>query len=283
MRMDVVRFPNWQIRLLTSDSDYSTAASSKRPDTKLDSGFANPQHRDNLRSIIFVEHEVSRSDEGTMRAAMKQTLLPMLLAIAFLVPGSAESRGLVVITHGEDITEIGEVVDEHKEAIKAELGGDAKIGFIHEAFGVFWLNIWTWDGQNCIYLNDQYWEVEPEQAATLLGQPDSTLRNPVFYTFPPGLLVLIAIVAIFIPYKVVSSRNENRVKKLFDDPRYQQALKMLASKANATEESGEAPQGNNGFEESVTYLRGEGIDAEEARTNLKLLIDTIVAHQQQVA
>ena len=130
-----------------------------------------------------------------MRSAMKRSLLPMLLTIAFLLTGNAEARGLVIINHGEDIVDIGEVAEEHKESVRTEIGGDAKIGYIHNAFGVFWLNIWTWDGRYCLYLNDQYWELEPEQAATLLGQPDRALRNPLFYTFPPGLLVLIAIVA----------------------------------------------------------------------------------------
>ena len=130
-----------------------------------------------------------------MCSAMKRSLLPMLLAIAFLLPGSAEARGVVVFNHGEDIVDIGEVAEEHKESVRTEIGGDAKIGYIHNAFGVFWLNIWTWDGRYCLYLNDQYWEFEPEQAATLPGQPDRALRNPLLYTFPPGLLVLIAIVA----------------------------------------------------------------------------------------
>jgi hypothetical protein len=33
----------------------------------------------------------------------------------------------------------------------------------------------------------------------------------------------------------------------------------------------------------VTFLQGEGIAPEEARINLGLMIDTIVAHQQQIA
>ena len=92
-----------------------------------------------------------------MCSAMKRSLLPMLLAIAFLFPGSVEAHGFVLVTHGEDIAELGEVADEHKESVRTKVGGDAKIGYNH------------------------------------------------------------------IPYKIVSTRNENRGNKLFDDPRYQQA------------------------------------------------------------
>jgi len=66
-----------------------------------------------------------------MCSAMKRSVLPVLLAIAFLLPGSAEARGFVLVTHGEDIAEIGEVADEHKESVRTKVGGDAKIDYIH--------------------------------------------------------------------------------------------------------------------------------------------------------
>ena len=91
--------------------------------------------------------------------------------------------------------EIGEVPEEHHEAIRTELGGPANVGFVHHAFGLFWLDIWTWDGRFCLYHGDKYWEIDAEQAAVFLGKPIDKLGKPIFYTLPPGLLVLIAIVA----------------------------------------------------------------------------------------
>ena len=107
------------------------------------------------------------------------------------------------------------------------------MGFIHQAFGLFWLDIWTWEGRFCLYRDDQYWEIDAEQAAVLLGKPvDKLFGKPIFYTLPPGLLVLIAIAAIFIPYKIISSRKEKKLEKLFDDSRYQHALKMISDRAD---------------------------------------------------
>jgi len=214
----------------------------------------------------------------------KWALPLLLLGVVLFFSSRAEAGGLIVYHYGEDVVDLGEITEEYKEAVSAEAGGAVKVGYVHNAFGLFWLDIWTWDGRFCIYRGDQYWEIDAEQAAVFLGEPDVHLGNPIFYTFPPGLLVLIALAALFATYKIISARNNKKLQALFEDPHYQHALKMLSDRSGqATETAGESDAGDGGFEQSVQYLRGQGINEEEARKNLALLVDAIVAYQEQKA
>lgn len=216
-----------------------------------------------------------------MRSRTRWAAPLLVVGAVVLIPSKAEA-GAIVYHYGEDVVELGEIAEEHREAMAAELGGQAKVGYIHNAFGLFWLDIWTWDGRYCLYRDTEYWEIDAEQAAALLGTGKA--KKPLFYTFPPGLLVLVGITAIYVPYKIVASRKEKGLQKLFDDPRYQHALKMLSDRNDqATETAGDPSQDDSAFEDSVAYLRGQGIDDEEARRNLAWLINAIVAYQEEQA
>ena len=103
-----------------------------------------------------------------MRSWTKWATFLSILAVFLLLPSQAEGAGLVVYHYGENVKEIGEVTEEHQESIRTELGGPAQVGFIHNAFGLFWLDIWTWDGRFCLYRGEQYWEIDAEQAAVFL-------------------------------------------------------------------------------------------------------------------
>ena len=130
-----------------------------------------------------------------MRTRSHTIALLAIMAAMLLIPTQVEARrGIVVINHGETVKEIGVVADEHVAEVREAIGTVPSVGFVHEGFGLFWLNIWTWNGRYCLYADDQYWELEPEQAATLLGTPEQQLSSPLFYRFPPGLLVLTVIV-----------------------------------------------------------------------------------------
>ena len=103
-----------------------------------------------------------------MHSWTKWAALLVLLGVFLLFPSRAEA-GLIVYHSGEKIKEIGEVTEEHQEGIKTEFGGPVTVGFIHQAFGLFWLDIWTWDGRFCLYRDDQYSEIDGKQAAVLHG------------------------------------------------------------------------------------------------------------------
>jgi hypothetical protein len=200
------------------------------------------------------------------------------------MPSNVEAGGLLVYNHGEDIVEIGNVVEEEKSAVQEATGKDVAVGYIHNAFGLFWLNIWTWDGRFCLYTGDQYWEIEPEQAAMLLNVPVDSLQKPLFYRFPPGLIVLLAIAAFYITSKSLQAVKGKKVQALFEDTRYQRALEMFGERTKERPEVSETDvergtRTEKALEEAVVYLRGEGIPDEEARQNLTTLINVIIASQ----
>jgi hypothetical protein len=90
----------------------------------------------------------------------------MVVAVACLAATEAEARrGFVLINHGDAIEELGPVIEEHRQAIREETGVNSQVGFIHQRFGLFYLDRWTWDGRYCLFSGDQYWESQPEQAA----------------------------------------------------------------------------------------------------------------------
>jgi hypothetical protein len=209
-----------------------------------------------------------------------------VLAATLLIPSQVEARrGIVIINHGEEIKEIGPVADEYVADVREATGTLATVGFIHDGFGIFWLNIWTWNGRYCLYANDQYWELDPEQAATLLGTPEARLSGPFFYRFPPGLLVLIAIVALIGVAKISSLRREKQLEHLFQDERYQRALRLIEDRTTPAIEGSEIVDErsafNQGFEEAVQYLNGEGVPVGQAQKNLVSLIEVIAQSSPQ--
>jgi hypothetical protein len=212
--------------------------------------------------------------------------LVAVLAVAPWIPTQVEAgRGIVVITQGEDIKEIGAVADEYVAEVREVTGTVPTVGFIHEGFGLFWLNVWTWDGRYCLYADDQYWEIEPAQAATLLGIPESQLSSPFFYRVPPGLLVLIAIAILIGIAKVFSLRREKQLEQLFQDERYQRALTLINDRTAATNEGTEIGDEKaafeRGFEEAVQYLNGEGVPVAQAQQNLVSMIEVIAQSSPQ--
>ena len=72
---------------------------------------------------------------------------------------NAEARGLMIVNTGLDVTHVSELNDAAKAELVAE-AQDMKIGYAYERFGVFWLDIWRWDGQLVFYKGDELFEEE---------------------------------------------------------------------------------------------------------------------------
>lgn len=221
-----------------------------------------------------------------MHSWNRNVAIVIVFAGAFLLSSPAEAKGFFLITYGEKIVDVGVVAEEHREAMREEFGADPSVGFIHNGFGLFWLNIWTWDGRYCAYQGDQYMELEPQQAAMLLGVPLNQLRKPIFYRFPPGLLILIVIVAIYATHKFVTASKEKKLSALFEDPRYKRALNMISERVKqaegASETEGDQESAfDKGLEDGVAYLAGEGIPEAEGRSNLATMVNIIVQSRQE--
>jgi len=223
-----------------------------------------------------------------MRRSGNTVALLTVLTAVLLIPTRAEARmGIVIFNHGEDIKEIGAVVDEHVEDVREATGTSPSVGFIHDGFGLFWLNVWTWNGRYCLYEGDQYWELEPAYAALLLGVAQSELSSPLFYRFPPGLFALVGIGVLIGVAKIFSVRREKALGRLFEDERYRRALDLIRERTAASTEDEKAVDDDaafaKGFEDAVNYLNGEGVPADQARENLVTMINVIAESQQQAA
>jgi hypothetical protein len=227
----------------------------------------------------------------------------LLLAGVLLFSPSQASAVPILITSGEQFSYLGEVPAELKAAIRADTKADPAVGYKYSHFGIFWLALWTWDGDYCLYQGNKYWKLTPAQAAILLKKPEAELSKPFWYRFPPGLLVVGGLVAFSVAAGVLSQRPQKKLKKLFADARYQKALEVFSAqmeketaaaqqKAAATADQGgqsseEVPDDpgrqERAFEAAVQHLMSEGIPKDEAEKNLTLMLNAVSQAQAQEA
>lgn len=138
-------------------------------------------------------------------------LLPLLLALLTLFAGAGTAharRGFLIITHGDAISDLGRVKPEFQEMVEQE-GGPAldRVGFKYGYFGFFWLDLWNWDGEYCVYTGKTFHPVSKAVAAQMLGQSESTLSTPLNYRFPAGLFTLLGLGLIKMLPGLMSGKN----------------------------------------------------------------------------
>jgi hypothetical protein len=222
-------------------------------------------------------------------------LLPMLaLAITSLSTSAAEAGGLILITTGNTIKHVAEVSDQMKPVVRSVTGTSTNyhVGFLHERFGVYWIDLWTWGGEYVLYddSEEDLWSLDPEETAAIMGTTPDKLSKPIFYTFPPGLLALGAIGAVSLVVKTREGKGQalvnQEVERLLEDPRYEQSLEMLLKhhqeKQSATvgEHSGQESFEDDAvvFDRAVGQLVEQGIPYNDAYCNLNMLLETAFAH-----
>lgn len=198
----------------------------------------------------------------------------IVLAVGVLVSMATRSEAakLVVINTGSTISFITYLKGERLEQAATLFPPgvrmpDAAVGYHHEHFGLFWIDLWTWNGKWCIYERDTAVEISKEQAAQLLGTPVDELRKPFFYRYPGGLFFLFLLVCVFVVVFVpLGFYLEHKDRQLLEaaraDPRYQHAL-QLYQQGEATEKA---------FEEAVLSLEQNGIARPEATKTLRALL-----------
>lgn len=138
--------------------------------------------------------------------ALSHLLIAALIVLAVTPPAHARRRSLVLITHGENMKELAEVP---ADAPVKQKYADAKVGYRYNGFGVFWLNIWTWGGEFCVYSDEQsnYIPGTPEEIAAMASVPVDAIKKPITYSLPPGLLVLVGIIGAIVASKVLKARG----------------------------------------------------------------------------
>ena len=125
-----------------------------------------------------------------------------LLIAVVLVGGlgtTAEARrggGAVIINTGDDILHIRDLPKADALVLaddpSSETLGDrtffGKLGYRYERFGVFWMDIWRWDGEFVLYEGDTYVPLSDEMVEALGGA-----SVPWRYRLPDGLLIVLAL------------------------------------------------------------------------------------------
>jgi hypothetical protein len=216
-------------------------------------------------------------------------LLPLAILAAFWgSPATARAGVPVLITHGETIAHLEDLPDEIKQEIRKELKCEPAVGYAYSYFGIFWCDLWTWNGRYVLFHDKQYWELKPENLRLMLGKSEEELGKPFLYRFPLGLLILAGLLAAWLPCKFLMPSDAERVKKLLADHRYQHAVDLLTPPANEAPapppESSPAPEdGEPGtptpqelrYQAAVEYLVTEGIDRKKAEAHLLLIMQTL--------
>jgi hypothetical protein len=73
------------------------------------------------------------------------------------------------------------------------------LGYRYSYFGIFGLDLWTWDGAYCVYSNTHYKTVSDDDAVRVAKEFGFVLRPPFSYRVPSGLLVIAVIGVLGLP------------------------------------------------------------------------------------
>ena len=188
-----------------------------------------------------------------MRHSMLRALPLMAPVLLLLGPDDALARKRVppLITQGEAIKHLADVPDDRKPEARRIAGIHADIGYRHQHVGVLWLDLWSWDGEYCLYQGTSSWDLTPSQAASLLGISQAELRKPILYSVPIGLVALLITGGTGLA--LVGSKRSNKADfdEVMTDPRYLRAWEILHEE-----------EGN--VDEAVEYLGNQGIAREQA-------------------
>src|SRR5262249_23320078 len=160
--------------------------------------------------------------------------LALGLALVLARPHTASAKGIVLITSGEAVKQVGDMPKATKEAYCDYLRKvhachlDPAVGYTYRYWGIFWLDFWTWDGKYCTYNDRTIIEELPKDViAKLLGVPEEELGVPFFYRLPPGLLIVGGFVGLGILAAVFKKSPVQKANVLVEDVRYQRALEII--------------------------------------------------------
>lgn len=205
-------------------------------------------------------------------------LLPLFaFALVCMSYGEAHARrGIMLITSGDSITEVAPLDPEAAKAVEAETGAGAAIGYKYEQFGVFWLEIWSWDGKYVLFNGDDYWDIPDEQLAAMAGVGSlDELSKPLTYTIPPGLAIIVVAVLGFGAFAIFSKGDDEDEDdavggqpagptSLANDPRYQQAIAAYHANPGNHDQKISA---------AVALLMQHGVDHQQGYANLMALLN----------
>ncbi len=121
-----------------------------------------------------------------MRAAASSLLI--LLCVSNL---GCSRRSFAIWGAGSTISHRAEFAAGLHEQLALESGFEnPQIGFKYEYFSLFFLDLWTGEGEYVLYEGDRYFPLSEEQLATL-GTSADELGKPFMYRVPLGWIPLV--------------------------------------------------------------------------------------------
>lgn len=148
-----------------------------------------------------------------IKSTLKFTLIAIVVATVMVeTSGEAQARrgrGLMLITYGDDIKDVGEIMHRPPARVGTPgYGPNERVGYFCQAVGVLWIfDLWSWSGQWCTYEEDTYYEVSEADAARLLGISPSELSKPFLYSFPLGLICVVGFIGFALVGNVLSKEE----------------------------------------------------------------------------
>jgi hypothetical protein len=208
---------------------------------------------------------------------MAPVVRPLVASLVFAVlalcstPAHA-GRGFVLITSGDSISHVADLMPELAAEADKELGPGVAVGYKYEQFGLFFIEFWTWGGQYVLFRDDEYWTPGDATVAAAAGVASvEDLGKPILYRAPLGLLVLGGLVVGYVLYRLVAGRSapdpEQPTMASFElahDPRYLGALQLY-------EQNPQMPPDER-FARAAFHLIQQGIAEPEANANLWRLL-----------
>jgi hypothetical protein len=148
-----------------------------------------------------------------MIGRMIHRILPLvaLLFVCFAAERSAHAgKGFLLITSGDEIRKVADLKPEFKEMADEELGPGVEVGYKYEHFGLFFLEVWAWDGKYVLFREDEYWDPSEAEVAEMAGVSSvDELGKPWQYTFKPGLLIIVVLAGGLVAYKMLSKDDDD--------------------------------------------------------------------------
>ncbi|GAB4139943.1 MAG: hypothetical protein Tsb009_09080 [Planctomycetaceae bacterium] len=202
-------------------------------------------------------------------------LVALIASIAILSSDEqAQARGIILITHGETVKHVADLPEEMSERLFQRMKKNYAVGYRYNAFGIFWLDLWTWGGDHCIYFEDeelglQVTDINDAQFEQLAGKPKHQFPRPWFYIVPPGLLVIGGLILVALPFALKAHTERKmraeKYKDLIADKRYAKALEIaLGENDSGDPEQGQSPPAHAAIDES-----NKTESAEDARESTK--------------
>ncbi|MBK7827715.1 hypothetical protein [Nannocystis sp.] len=131
-----------------------------------------------------------------------------LAGVALMSTPAQAGKGIVLITSGDSVAHYADLTGEMKKMADEATGHDVQLGYKYSQFGLFWLELWTWDGEYVLFHDDTVWELTPDQAAEMLAVKVEDLGTPWRFKLPFGLMILIGLGAAALVWSRMKGKDE---------------------------------------------------------------------------